>query len=155
MPPIEFAWNQADSECIFRHLLSCDADFDPPLSTRVDVRAYAEKLQKRAERREAWQNQQLVGLLAYYPSPGVFFISNLSVIPAQRRTGIAATLVRQVEDRAKEALQHRIELRVGKANQDAIRFYSRQGFVQWGDEGQEWLLTKPLHLEPSRPGGPT
>ncbi len=78
------------------HLLRCDASFTPPLSSRVDLAAYAEKLVARARRWEAWAEGDLVGLVAVYADAsvgGTGFVSNVSVDPPRRGTGVARQLL--------------------------------------------------------------
>ena len=54
MAGVAFEMNTASEAQIVDHLARCDADFVPPLASRVDIAAYAQKIVDRATRFEAW-----------------------------------------------------------------------------------------------------
>ena len=74
---LEICINQADPEQIAEHLRACDASFTPPLSGRLEISGYAQKIADKANRFEAWAEGELVGLVAAYcnvtGNPTAFF----------------------------------------------------------------------------------
>lgn len=143
MSPLEYRRDTATSDDVHAHLARCDADFTPPLSARLDLRGYAEKLAERAARFEAWDGGQLVGLVAAYVTPGApeAFISNVSVVSELRGQGVAAQLVAGCIDRARGAGVTTIRLEVATADRAAARFYEKLGFTDRDPEPAERSTT--------------
>jgi GNAT superfamily N-acetyltransferase len=112
------------------HLGSCT--FDPPLSERVDVAAYAGKLVARARRFEAWEGELLVGLVAAYCNDEVSrqgFITSVSVLPAYSGRGIGTRLMADCIAHADSVGMTQMNLEVGRMNSRAIGVYAKLGFV--------------------------
>src|SRR3954451_20071883 len=95
MSSLQYRRDTATTDDVLAHLTRCDADFTPPLSSRLDLGDYAAKLAERAARVEAWDGCQLVRYVAAYVAPGApeAFISNVSVVSELRGQGVAAALV--------------------------------------------------------------
>ncbi|MEV4055088.1 GNAT family N-acetyltransferase [Amycolatopsis sp. NPDC049688] len=60
--------------------------------------------------------------------PGSGEIKRMYVDPAARGTGVAAALLRALEDHARELGITRLLLETGTGQPDAIRFYQREGY---------------------------
>ncbi|MCB1733791.1 MAG: GNAT family N-acetyltransferase [Gammaproteobacteria bacterium] len=122
--------NTADARQIYNHLILCDQSFVPPLSDRVDLLAYAEKLADQSVCYEAWSGADLIGLIAAYEngSNDVVFITNVSVLPDWQRVGVAAALMDDVLAHADSANISEIRLEVGIRNSRAETFYLKHGF---------------------------
>ena len=58
--------NKASEIEIAEHLTRCDTDFVPPLSGRVEINDYVQKIFGKATTFEAWSSGALVGLVATY-----------------------------------------------------------------------------------------
>jgi ribosomal protein S18 acetylase RimI-like enzyme len=131
MSSLQYRRDTASADDVHAHLARCDADFTPPLSARLDLRDYAAKLAERAARFEAWDGDQLVGLVAAYVTPGApeAFISNVSVVSELRGRGVAAALVADCIDRARGAGAATLRLEVATADRAAGRFYEKLGFT--------------------------
>ena len=118
---------------VYHHLESCDESFKPPLSSRVDLLEYSEKLFSKSETYEAWESGALVGLLAVYNdcTKGQYdFITNLSVVPAYQLQGVAGKLFSfYLEERAQEHSFTGVELEVDEINEGALKFYGKWGFT--------------------------
>jgi ribosomal protein S18 acetylase RimI-like enzyme len=128
LPPL--IAGRAESVQISEHLKRCDHSFVPPLSTRVDIAAYAAKIAAKASCLEAWDHGRLIGLAAYYvdASRQVAFLSNLSIDPTWQRRGLAGALLA-------EAIRHTcdlglvdFELEVDVDNHAAMALYKCYGF---------------------------
>lgn len=144
---IDYRYDGASAAAIERHLAACDADFRPPLSTRVALSDYARKLAERATRFEAWEGDDLIGLVAAYcdgAAGPIAYITDVSVVRSARGKGVADRLMTMCIDHVSALGLSRVELRVGAANAPALRFYDRHGFVGAVDEGEERLLRRDL-----------
>lgn len=115
---------------LLAHLRGADAGFAPPLSTRVDLADYAQKLATRARRVEAWLGDTLVGLIAVYANDAEQggFITNVSVLPEHHGQGIAGELLRRTLALAAELRLPRLRLEVYADNTAALALYRRHGF---------------------------
>jgi ribosomal protein S18 acetylase RimI-like enzyme len=142
--------NTASAAAVAAHLAACDASFVPPLSGRVDVDAYAAKIAGRAERFEAWSGDTLAGLVAAYAGDpdGTAFITNVSVLPAFARRGIAAALLQDCIAWLRGAGRHWARLEVSGDNSAAIHLYRGFGFT--GDAAGT-TLTLTLDLRARTP----
>ena len=139
MTVLQYRIGQASEQEIAGHLRLCDANFNPPLSARVNLQQYAAKLAEHAVRFEAWADCGLAGLLAAYCNDkvsGLAFITNVSVLGHCQQQGIAKELVRQCVDYAKTAAMRGIRLEVEKTNVQAINLYLKHGFRAEDSEGQ-------------------
>lgn len=144
---IQFKVNSATASNIFDHLNECDADFVPVLSTRVDLKAYAEKLQGKAVNFEAWLEGFLVGLIAGYandPKLETVFITNVSVIKKMMGNGIASKLLEQLLTYAAEKGFSKVGLEVNKNNLAAIGFYERSGFTTDFEQAEILIMSKQV-----------
>lgn len=80
---IEYCLNKASESEIAGHLKQCDADFVPPLSSRVEIKDYAQKIANKATRFEAWSDGTMVGLVAAYYNDHenrLVYITSVSVL---------------------------------------------------------------------------
>ena len=129
---VEYLLNKASELEIAKHLLHCDADFIPPLSNRVDINNYAQKLASKATKFEAWSGGRLVGLVAAYCNDQenrLAYITSVSVLKEWMGQGIAANLLKQCITHAKDAGMQQISLEVASNNQPAMGLYEKNGFV--------------------------
>lgn len=145
---VEFLLNKASAVQITDHLLCCDADFVPPLSGRVEIRDYAEKIASKATRFEAWSGGIPVGLVAAYCNDQenrIAYITSVSVLKEWTRKGIAAGLVGQCVEHAKVLGMRQISLAVASGNTPAIKLYENSGFV--ANKTNALFVTMDLHLK--------
>lgn len=129
---VEYLLNKATAAQIAEHLLRCDADFVPPLSGRVEINDFAQKIASKAIRFEAWSGGTPVGLVAAYcndQEKRIAYITSVSVLRAWTSSGIAARLVGQCVEHAKALGMRQISLEVASDNTPAIRLYEKSGFV--------------------------
>lgn len=128
--------------------MRCDADFVPPLSARVDVRAYAQKMADNAMRFEAWDDDTLIGLVAVYCNDlhkRTAFITSVSVLPEWQGQGIGMRLMNACLSHVRPLGFTGIELEVDQRNQGAAALYQRVGFERSRASGT--VLTMFLSLE--------
>jgi ribosomal protein S18 acetylase RimI-like enzyme len=131
-PVVEYRTGSAGTAQIVEHLERCDSDFNPPLSRRVDITAYARKIADNAVTFEAWTNGSLVGLVAAYCNDSatkVAHITSVSILSAQTGHGIGGELLDRCLAYARAYGMDKVSLEVGTDNARAIRMYEARGFV--------------------------
>jgi len=129
--PVRHAVGTASQVEIAAHLLRCDRQFVPPLSDRVEIQAYAEKIREKAETFEAWHDDRLVGLIAAYLNDmgaRLGYITSVSVDPCFRGLGLADALMNRCIFRARERALKVIVLEVNEGNAQALTLYRKWGF---------------------------
>jgi ribosomal protein S18 acetylase RimI-like enzyme len=129
---IQYTINKANLEKVEEHLRACNADFIPPLATKVNIREYAVKVFSNAVRFEAWLGDTLIGLVAVYMNDAkkeTAFITNVSVLSGYAGKGIASVMVRQSMDAASDQGFRRMTLEVSPDNSAAVALYKKAGFV--------------------------
>jgi GNAT superfamily N-acetyltransferase/2-polyprenyl-3-methyl-5-hydroxy-6-metoxy-1,4-benzoquinol methylase len=134
----EFCCNRATEGEIANHLSLCDANFVPPLSSRVEISEYAHKISVNATRFEAWVEGSLVGLVAVYcndASHRFAYITSVSVLPGSQGSRIATFLTEQCIRYLRELGFECAELEVHKDNGKAIQLYERLGFIAGKSSG--------------------
>lgn len=139
--------DSASLEQVTALLRHTDAGFVPPLSSRVDLAAYAHKIMNHAVRLEAWDGAELVALLAMYcndPASATAFITSISVAPAFARRGIASALLAAAMAHARAAGMRAIALEVDAANRAARRLYETHGFATTGSSGPSLQMNLQL-----------
>lgn len=140
---VDYALGMSGVVEVAMHLQSCNGSFVPPLSSRVDIGEYAEKIASKAQRFEAWANGKMVGLVAMYcnaPDQDKAFITSVSVLPSWQGHGLASRLMGNAIDYVREAGIARIELEVDNGNAAAIAMYGRQGFETLGFRGASLIM---------------
>ena len=128
---VRWTLNEATAVQILQHLRDCDSDYTPPLSSRVGLAEYANKISLLAVTYEAWIQDRLVGLVAvYFPenSQAPAFVSNVSVIGEFRQRCLGRKLLDQCIRDAHERGVHEIRLEVDPSNLAAGRLYQKFGF---------------------------
>lgn len=129
---VEYCLNKASEEQITDHLLRCDVDFVPPLSDRVELTDYAQKIASKATRFEAWLGGTLVGLVVAYcneQETRIAYITNVSVTREWTGKGIAACLMKQCIEHVEAMGMRQITLEVAGDNMPAIKLYEKNGFI--------------------------
>jgi ribosomal protein S18 acetylase RimI-like enzyme len=132
---------------LLAHLLACDADFIPPLSSRVDLATYADKLLRHAARIEAWQDGRLVALVAMYCNDARdrrAFVTSVSVEPSLRGTGLGQRMMARAFERAAAAGMARIALELHGDNHAARRLYEKAGFIGHPAPGNLLVMERDL-----------
>lgn len=123
--------NNASLPQLTAHLRACDDAFVPPLSRRIDIENYANKLASKAARFEMWEGNVLIGLVAAYCDAAagrIAFISNVSVLPESQHKGIASQLMTYCIDHSIALDLEGVELEVDSLNAAAISLYKKYGF---------------------------
>ncbi|WPU24867.1 GNAT family N-acetyltransferase [Cedecea neteri] len=146
---LTFTCNSASRDKLSQHLKECDLAFSAPLSERVDIISYAQKLHENAICFEAWQGEVLVGLVGIYcqPASEMAFISNVSVLPAHHRQGIGGILLEKSIGYARQQGVLSVKLEVAAKSQSAIALYTKYGFSS--EKTTEEITTMLLIIQES------
>lgn len=128
---IVYRINTAKYEDIYNHLENVKDLFFFRLAYRVSIKDYAKKITLYAQKIEAWQNGELIGLLAYYVSDDdrEVFVTNISVYERFQNKGIGASMMLQLKTIAKEKYVDKIKLECARELK-ILNFYKRNGFVE-------------------------
>lgn len=127
----EYSIDRADFITIHKHLLACNHSFTPSLSTTVNIDEYSKKIRKNAVTFEAWDNNQLVGLVSGYfndVTSKIGYVTNVSVMVNYQGLGIANMLLVKCINYAKDSEFVKVKLEVHKNNNAAINLYKKFGF---------------------------
>jgi ribosomal protein S18 acetylase RimI-like enzyme len=118
-------------------------DFIPPLSSRVDIISYVDRLIARSVFFEAWDGSKLVGMVNAYlndMNSQTGFITNVSILKTYTRMGIASTLLEKCFEYALKCGYKRIKLEVAQENNPAIELYSKMGFKIIAESKHNFLM---------------
>jgi len=129
---IIFKQNTASTEELYQHLFNCDNHFVPPLSEKIDIQVYAQKLKGNAHLFEAWSENVLAGFVAVYINNDVektAFISNVSIEDIYKRKGITSELMQRCLAFVKQNGYNKIILEVNEKNEAAVALYIKFGFI--------------------------
>ena len=127
-------------------LHECDNSFDPPLSSHIDLEAYAKRLSDNAFFVLVKDDDgKVVAFTAYYLNQeGAFaFIPEIWVADSCQRMGMGHKMIGYMIQLVPEYVRC-IRLEVRKNNEKAYRFYQKEGFLIAEDKGAKVLLEKTL-----------
>lgn len=136
--------NQVKKDDIYNHLMMCSASFIPPLSSNVNIEAYAQKIDEKADTFEAWNEERLIGLVAAYCNnfdDQEAYITNVSVAASFRDMNIASNLLRMCIKHVESLKLNWIKLKVNKNNEKAINLYKKFHFSEI-DYYDEFILMR-------------
>ncbi|NLD47926.1 MAG: GNAT family N-acetyltransferase [Clostridiaceae bacterium] len=146
---IEYRIQKLTEETIYDYLMALDKSLLPTLSSRVNIKDYSCKLCNYALHFCAFDEEQMVGIVAGYfndPDNKTVYISSFSVIKSHRKKGIASTLLKKVIHYAISKGFSKIDLQVYIANESAITFYENFGFNKEFDSGKNEFISMSLIL---------
>jgi ribosomal protein S18 acetylase RimI-like enzyme len=119
------------------HLKKCDTNFVTSLSQKVDLGQYAVKIKTNAVTFEAWEKEQLVGLIAAYfndEEKRSGYITNVSTVKNHEGSGIGTQLMNNCINYAIKNNYFEIALEVNTESTPAIKLYNKFGFVKTNEE---------------------
>lgn len=108
-----------------------DTDFDPILSSVVDIKTYAEKIINNAKIITYFEKGRLVAFIAFYSNDletKIGFMSMLAVNKNNQGKGFARSLINSSVDLLKKEDFNKYRLEVFKTNIKAIDLYQKIGF---------------------------
>ena len=134
MNNIIYKINTSTLEDIKKHLHCCNDSFIPPLNSYADISKYSQKIFNFGIRFEAYNNDNLIGLIVLYVDnqEKTSFITNVSVDPNFQGNKVAETLLLSCVGYLKENNYLEVTLHVNKNNIKAINFYKKHSFKEKG-----------------------
>ncbi|NCD09734.1 MAG: GNAT family N-acetyltransferase [Negativicutes bacterium] len=143
-------WRDIFSEDDVNRYISCFGDFLPdPLSSRIDIQLYTNKLINNAKIYFLKNDNLVVGVIGFYINDEINFqsyISLISVLPNFQSQGCGTILLNSCIAARKNAGMCEISLRVHSANLKAQRFYAANGFssVKIDQKSNKLIMIKKL-----------
>ena len=120
--------------------------FTPPFfSDNIDTETYCEKLYTKASLLLVEEENELIGFTAFYLNNNIkqLYIPIIGVDNKCRNLGVGSKMIKYLE--AYKAEEYRsIGLEVKKSNENAYKFYRKNGFVEAEDRNEKILMIKVL-----------
>lgn len=140
---IEYDFNIASEKEIEVHLRKTSDRFTPPLDTYVNIEEYATKIKNNSNTFEAWNDKNLIGLIAVYMNREnkIAYITSVSVFKEYLKKGIASTLLSRCIQFYKKLNFFRIDLEVFAINKYAVGFYRKKGFKIMQNESNTYIMS--------------
>ncbi len=120
--------------------------FTPPLIQQSEINNYIEKLSKFAYFAEYIEEDNILGVVAYYLNDELkqLYVTMIAVVPHYHGRGIGHLLIQEVIQIAISRSFCSIGLEVNKLNLKALSFYFKHGFVIIEDRPEKFLLYKSI-----------
>jgi ribosomal protein S18 acetylase RimI-like enzyme len=146
MEKIKYQINKSSYNDVYDHLIACDVYFVPRLSEKIAIDTYSKKIIDNAIRIEAWKNNVLVGLIAFYSNKenSFAYITNVSVLNEFNGIGVAKKLMQETIYEVQKIKYKTIRLEVNKSNSKAIDLYRLLDFEIYEENQDNYLMGKIL-----------
>lgn len=144
---INYKSNNSTADQIYSHFNKCENLFIEKLEQRIDLKQYSFKLAEKATRFEAWNGNNLIGIIALYIDENYGYITNVSVVEDFTKRGIATVLMNQLVYFAKERRIKEISLEVNKLNISAIQLYDKYGFKVISEITENYIMNLNVENE--------
>lgn len=131
LPEVKYYIKKATVTDLFANLKACDKDFFPPLSERVNLEEYSNKLYENSVTFEAWNEDKLIGMVAAYfnnITESVGYITNVCVENKFKGNNIATGMLMNCINYAAENHFKTIILEVNEKNNAAVSLYEKFNF---------------------------
>lgn len=146
---INFTYNKTRYQELLEIHKQCDQDFNPPLSSRVDINSYCKKIFQHAQIIGAYDQNHLIGIICMYTNDKkemLAYITSICVDINYRGQKIGYQLMKCAIILAKESNMNKLSLEVGKNNQVAISFYKNLGFTIINEKEITMIMNLNLEL---------
>lgn len=133
---------------VLRLLNEFNMEFEPPLSSRIDIKAYAEKLSRYANFLIAEEQNRVIGYLAFYKNQNAMelYITSLCVSNTHRGKGIGKKLLDHLCNIGLSEGYSNISLEVRKNNKNAFGFYKKMQFEISQTRDETFLMSKTISI---------
>lgn len=139
--------NEVNCDVIFEFLSKVDKDFEPALSSNLNLKEYSKKIASKASLFTNFKNGNLLGLCAVYATDNVnyqAYLTMLAVDPCYRGLGIAKRLIVEMEEKLSFKGFESVKLEVYKTNQSAYLLYSNHGYKIVEEVDTSYFMQKDL-----------
>lgn len=124
-----YTYGKLSFEEVRAFLLETDDVLPRPLSTRIDIDAYAEKLSEFSEFSLCRDGESIVGMISCYTNrPPLGYMTHACVKKQYQARKVFSKLFQQLRDNAQERGILRFQLEVDAENSHARRIYEHYGF---------------------------
>jgi ribosomal protein S18 acetylase RimI-like enzyme len=138
--PVKITSSLESAHALVGFLNRVDSDFSPPLSVRVNLSDYVDKLLTNAEVFGIYDSSsRLVGAFAVYANDHdnyAAYVSFIATDPLVRGMGIGRKLMLCMVSHCRDSKMKSLKLEVSRKNQIAIELYRKFGFQDCPD--QQW-----------------
>ena len=126
----EIGFSELNKEVLLDYFLFHDKEFDPYLSSRVDIDKYVDKIYKNAKIIIArnLENGIIIGLVAFYLNGQSAYLTNINVSKQYQGLGIGNRLMNFLLKNLIKIGCTEISLEVNGNNTNAVRMYLKYGF---------------------------
>lgn len=140
--------NTAAEIAIEQHLKKCSTSFIPPLDSYVHITTYASKIYEKSVRFEAYNEDELIGLIAMYENDvsKTGYITNVSVDPDYIGGAHGRSLLQNCIQYSLDKGYRKVMLEVSKDNERAIKFYTKYGFKQTDTKLNNLIMETTLQI---------
>ncbi|GAB1152044.1 MAG: GNAT family N-acetyltransferase [Shewanella algae] len=132
---------------VYELLSRVDADFNPPLSSSLDLVEYSKKICTNASLFKKIKNNSLIGLCAIYATDKSNFqayLTMLAIDPVYRGLGLAKELLTEMEEYVLSQGFKCIRLEVYKTNVGAFLMYKSFGYEIVEESCSSYFLQKKI-----------
>lgn len=134
-----------DKEILTKYLTFVDRDFPIPLSQKVNLEEYSNKVLLNGMGFAYMAEENLAGVILFYANDLVTkkaYITVLSVSSAYRKQGIAQALLTSCLQKCEAMGYQTVCLHTHKTNDGAIALYEKNGFQRLEDKNRpgDWFL---------------
>lgn len=124
-------------------LTQVDEDFCPPISLRVGIPQYAEKIARDAAVFSAYDKGRMIAFIAIYCNEldsRVAFMTMVAVANQYRKSGLASSLIETGIRHIRRLGFNSFRLEVHKTNLNAVAMYKRLGFATVSESDQSLFM---------------
>ena len=128
-------------------LSEIDNEFDPRLSSRIDVPSYVDKILENSTIIPVYNNGNLDAFIAFYCNDyksHASYLTMLAVRKSYRKRGVGKLLVETAIKFLEETTFRYFKLEVDKSNSSAFAVYKKLGFSIIDESTTAYLMQKKL-----------
>ena len=111
----------------------------PPLSERVNLLEYAQKVSEKADTLFIKNSGEEIASCSIYCNREVGFITSIAVKEEYHKQHIGSEMLKEVKDHARKKGCNRIKLEVYRSNFIAINFYIKNDFNRIKSDN-DWII---------------
>lgn len=118
-------------EVLIKFILAQDITFSPPLSSKVNINEFVQKIMASAIIVKAVLNNEIIGIASFYTNDFISFEGHLTLLTVDekyRNMGIASALIDKMFEILKEKGMISVDLTTELENENARKLYEKMGF---------------------------
>ena len=126
-------YTEKDKNDLFKFIINTERLFNPPISERVNLNDYINKLILESEILVAKEieNNKLIGVAAYYCTPNKFDYAFLSFIAVNSKyKGVGSLLIQEMIEYCKYKNMKGIETQTWESNERSLSLFKKFDFVE-------------------------